>query len=322
MGEASWRRWCWWRECLVVVVVGVVASEAAGQQTPCEVLDSSLQSTFPLPTTLTLRPSEPQWRLDFAVHETHAASTACVRVEQKSRVSSVRFKLYRGTCSNGTLVDFGFLYDVTLLPTAWTLLQVQVKNNSVVVEPSGAAAVVLQNKDVPLSYDTLQVSAVQDVEAAVGCRVRCPHYKHSSGRGGNKDVLTTRRDNARFYFRPGEDSVRLQLQVTCTTTRGATLYPHLADITPSRAGWQLVEVRHHGGVAQVTLDNVMVWSRSCRPSALFTFSCNPVTGDPEWDGPHQWALDFDTANSGTAELMAWVAAGVNIVVVVVVCLVV
>ncbi|XP_045115550.1 uncharacterized protein LOC123507068 [Portunus trituberculatus] len=274
MGEASWRRWCWWRECLVVVVV-VVASEAAGQQAPCEVLDSSLQSTFPLPTTLTLRPSEPQWRLDFAVHETHAASTACVRVEQKSKVSSLRFKLYKGTCSNGTLVDFGFLYDVTFLPTAWTLLQVQVKDNSVVVEPSGAAAVVLQDRT-------------------------CPELS----RGVHHHA-------------------------------GATLYPHLADITPSRAGWQLVEVRHHGGVAQVTLDNVMVWSRELPPQcaflgytvtiegqALFTFSCNPVTGDPEWDGTHQWALDFDTANSGTAELMAWVAAGVNIVVVVVVCLVV
>ncbi|XP_045115601.1 uncharacterized protein LOC123507098 [Portunus trituberculatus] len=302
MGEASWRRWCWWRECLVVVVVVVAASEAAGQQTPCEVLDSSLQSTFPLPTTLTLRPSEPQWRLDFAVHETHAASTACVRVEQKSKVSSLRFKLYKGTCSNGTLVDFGFLYDVTFLPTAWTLLQVQVKDNSVVVEPSGAAAVVLQDRDVPLSCDTLQVSAVQDVEAAVGCRVRCPHYKHSSGRGGNKDVLTTRRDNARFYFRPGEDSVRLQLQGRAPP-RGRHLVPaprrhHAVPRRLATGGGAAPRRRGAGhpgqrdGVEQELPPQCAFLGHTVtiEGQALFTSSCNPVTGDPEWDGPHQWAL--------------------------------
>ena len=299
MREAVWRR-CLWGLCLVAVAAAAAAELAAGQQAACEVLDSRVQSTFPLPTNLTLRPSGRQWQVDFVLQQTDQRSTVCVNVKQNTSI--VRLKLIEGTCGGGIMIDYGYIKGVNVLPHAWTTLSVEVRDNEVLVASSGSAPVALQGGDTPLPRDALQVvGAAQGVKVAVGCRVNCPHYNYSSDRGQKMNVLVTQQEDVLFYFRPGEHFTRLQYVVECATPKNIFKYHHITDIKPPLPGrWYVVGLQHRSGVARLTLNyerheerhlpQHCVFTRHTvrmEGQALFSFSCNPTSGAPEWGGIEQ-----------------------------------
>ncbi|KAK8378493.1 hypothetical protein O3P69_011188 [Scylla paramamosain] len=266
MREASWRWWCLWWVCREALVAAAAAAA-------CEVLDSGLQPTFPLPTTLTLRSLKRHWQLDFALIQNKPSSEACVRMEQQR--SAVRLMLYRGRCKDGELLDYSFIEGMSVLPHAWTLLMVEVSDNKVLVAPSGAAPVPLRGRDgapAPATTCRWRRRSTWRWPWRAASTARTTNY--SSDPGKKKSILKSSQEEAVFYFHPSEDFVRLQYEVTCTTWLGQTIYPHVADIEPpsKSSRWYIVELLHLGGTAQVFLDYELLRSKD-----LPTRLCLPAT---------------------------------------------
>lgn len=286
-------------------MVARVAPAASAGQGQCEVLDLSLWSTYySLPTNLTIKPTAPGWSLDFALALGEGSPTACVRMEQKQ--STVRLLLYKGDCKDGNLMDYNFLNNVSVLPHAWTSLALDVKRNSVLVKGPGADPIPLKATISSLPRDSLHVTVAQGVEAAVGCRVNCPQYRRASeGIDKRKNVMNSQQDDVLFYFRPGKEFVRLEYEVSCTTVLGHKVFMSIADIVPPdhlpRGLWHLVELQRLGGVAEVRLNYKLLkqkeFPHSCTfnehiirvmGDSLFSFSCNPTSGEAEWVEDGHW----------------------------------
>ena len=290
MRRIQWR-W-WWCVCLVTpaVFITLPGSAAAAGQGQCEVLDPSLTSTYSLPTNITVKPTTQDWTLDFALREGDAPPTACIRIERKH--SEVRLKFYKRECEAGDLMDYNYLSDKSVLDNTWTLLDVEVKTNTVSVTGLDGEPVTLKANNSSLPCDTLYVTMTKYIEVAVGCRINCPHYKHYSEQDKKKNMLTSSTNIAHFYFRPGNNFVKLQYEVTYTSPQGITKFLHITDIvSPEHLpndSWHLVELQHLHGIAEVHLDYTFLKQEQL-PSGctfiqhtvrmigdtLFSLTCNP-----------------------------------------------
>ncbi|KAK8378336.1 hypothetical protein O3P69_011077 [Scylla paramamosain] len=208
--------------------------------------------------------------------------------------SAVRLMLYRGRCKDGELLDYRFIEGMSVLPHAWTLLMVEVSDNKVLVVPSGAAPVPLRGRDgapAPATTCRWRRRSTWRWPWRAASTARTTNY--SSDPGTKMSILKSSQEEAVFYFRPSEDFVRLQYEVTCTTLLGQTIYPHVADIEPpsKSSRWYIVELLHLRGAAQVSLDYELLRSTDLpiEGQGLFSFSCNPVSGVAEWDSGMQYS---------------------------------
>ncbi|KAG0712585.1 hypothetical protein GWK47_018185 [Chionoecetes opilio] len=309
-----------------VLEAAAAAAAGGGWGGQCQVLPPNLPpTTYPLPTSLTLKPTASEWRLDFTLKEAEA-SPACVRVEPKQQ--KLRLLLYRGDCDHGELMDYT-LTELRVPPHAWTSLGVAVRDNLVVMTRTTAAPITLKPDSFSLLGHALSVAAAQGVEAAVGCRGSCPSYHHASRSTDTRmTVMTPSEEKVSFYFLPGATFVRLEYEVCCITPLGPEAYPFIADIEVpelSRGQWHLVTLHQLGDAIEVSLDNRFLRQGKLPSGCTFKNHavkvigdtllrfCNTATG-AEWEGVNS----SQPAPSNPCPLVVAGVAGVLVVVAVVV----
>lgn len=307
MREALWRRGLWW-VCLAatarVAALDVAAGEVARAVTKseghgnCEVLNLSGTSTpYSLPTSLTVRPRDAGWQLDFTLERSEAIPV-CARLENKQ--GRLRITLRGESCDDGKVEDYNYL-EVSAPLGYWISLKVDVADKMVIVSGQDGRNTSVMTHGPPLPRDgpRLVLTRTRDVEVAVGCSISCPGYRHASeGKDKRKNVKDWSENKVQFYFRPGNEFVKLEYEVACTTSLGPTVFPLSADIKLDRTLplhlWHLVDLHHDGGLVEVTLDQNPLEKKTLDESCtfkkhtirvmgdgVFSFSCNPSTGDVE-----------------------------------------
>ncbi|XP_050692310.1 uncharacterized protein LOC126983560 isoform X2 [Eriocheir sinensis] len=305
MREALWRGWLLWASLAAaarVATSSVVAGEVpevvrkGGGQGECEVLDlSEMSPGYVLPTYLTVKPSEAGWRLNVTLGRGTEAAV-CVRLEGKQ--DRLRITVLAERCEGGAVSDYNYL-NVPVPLGVWTSLRVDVAANKVIVSaPDGTdTSVVTRGSPLPRNGTHMVLTGARNAEAALGCRISCPGYRHASP-GIDKKVTVKEwfEDSVQFYFRPGNKFVKLDYEVACTTPLGNMMFPQVSDITPDSNlyPWHPVHLHHGSGLATVSLDNMPLKSKTLPEGCtfkrhtirvmgdgLFSFICNPFNGEVE-----------------------------------------
>lgn len=239
--------------------------------------DDDLPTDYvPLPTTITLKPRDPDWQLDFILQGSEEESPKhCVSLQNLNRV--VRLSIFDGQCEEENKIDSQFWTSSYVKTDDWNAIQVTYNETAVILKLNGSSPKPLGNKITLPKQQQLQVTNSESVDFALGCRVNCPAMQILQS---NTTELTTiptlEKRTENLFFWPDED-FQLTVTVQCKTKKGQQIEVAQTTLTSKQVGemkqWHRItfDFNNANNVFKASVDNKVVQKISKGLQACTTF---------------------------------------------------
>lgn len=184
-----------------------------------------------LPTSITFRPLAQDWLLDFTIQGAKEKTpSVCITLLPTQQTEQ---KVVPGHCQHHRTVDFETLKPKYVMNQDWITVHVTHGNLLIKLKVEGSDEDSLDVHSGSLPKDAfLKVSHSKSLEVALGCDNNCPAIQGSKA---NTTFLTTIKTLPNtletFFFWPGEDFVRLNLEIQCQTSHGSEARLVPTDLT-------------------------------------------------------------------------------------------
>lgn len=209
------------RNVLCVLIALWCCGQVCASGPDCVKEDSVASPFISLPTNITVSPHEHHWRLEFVIQESVMEDPqACVNLQATEE--KIIISLFKGKCQDQNMIDFQLWPLEYVMPGDWTMIHVRNNYTSIVLVPGEhyQTSLISHKNNLP-QRGFLKVTNLTSVEIALRCHSKCPVTQGSHpNTTAFTNIITLKDPNGGFYFWPGRDFTKMNIEMNCTTQIG------------------------------------------------------------------------------------------------------